>query len=181
MKKSMNNLAAIFCLVLLCSAIVLDSTTRVAAETSGLDGTYTLDEANSDNINVVIDKAVAQFNFLERHFAREHLKKLNPAYHRVTIATSQNDVSVTVEDQAPVRAPAKGTPITWTDPDGGKVNLSMRLAGSHLVQTFKSADGGRVNDYTLSTDGRTLTMQVTETSPRLSQAIKYKQVYRRTS
>ncbi len=30
-------------------------------------------------------------------------------------------------------------------------------------------------------DGRTLTMQVTETSPRLSQTITYKQVYRRVS
>jgi hypothetical protein len=181
MRKPINNLAAILCVVLLCSAIVLDSTTRVAAEKSGLDGTYTLDEANSDKIDVVIDKAVAQFNFLERHFAREHLKKLNPAYQRVTIGTSQNDVSVAVENQPAVRAPASGTPITWTDPDGGKVNLSMRLVGNHLVQNFKSADGGRVNDYSLSSDGRTLMMQVTETSPRLSQAIKYKQVYRRSS
>ena len=178
MRKPINNLAAILCVVLLCT---LGWTTPVGAQKLGLDGTYTLDEANSDNINVVIDNAVAQFNLLTRHFAREHLKKLNPAYHRVTIATSQNDVSVAVDDQPPVRAPAKGTPITWTGPDGGKVNLSMRLVGSHLVQRFKSADGGRVNDYSLSPDGRTLIMQVTETSPRLSQAIRYKQVYKRVS
>jgi len=50
-----------------------------------------------------------------------------------------------------------------------------------LAQTFTSADGRRVNDYSLSPDGRTLTMQVTETSPRLSQTIAYKQVYRRVS
>jgi hypothetical protein len=41
--------------------------------------------------------------------------------------------------------------------------------------------GRRINDYTLSPDGRTLTMQVTETSPQLSQTITYKQVYRRVS
>jgi hypothetical protein len=51
----------------------------------------------------------------------------------------------------------------------------------YFAQTFTSADGRRVNDYTLSPDGRTLTMQVTETSPRLSQTITYKQVYRRVS
>jgi len=61
------------------------------------------------------------------------------------------------------------------------VNASMQLAGRRLAQTFTSADGRRVNDYTLSPDGRTLTMQVTETSPRLSQTITYKQVYRRVS
>jgi hypothetical protein len=47
--------------------------------------------------------------------------------------------------------------------------------------TFTSADGRRVNDYTLSPDGRTLIMQMTETSPRLSQTIMYKQIYRRVS
>jgi len=43
--------------------------------------------------------------------------------------------------------------------------IRMQLAGRRLAQTFTSADGRRVNDYTLSPDGRTLTMQVKETSP----------------
>jgi hypothetical protein len=50
-----------------------------------------------------------------------------------------------------------------------------------LAQTFTSGEGRRVNDYTLSADGRTLTMEVKETSPQLPQSITYKQVYRRGS
>ena len=61
------------------------------------------------------------------------------------------------------------------------MNASMQGAGPRLEQTFTSADGRRVNDYTLSPDGRTFTMRVTETSPQLSQTITYKQVYRRIS
>jgi len=57
----------------------------------------------------------------------------------------------------------------------------VRFEGGHLLQEFNSSDGHRVNDYALSADGRTLTMQVTETSPRLSAPIKYKQVYRRVT
>jgi len=168
-------------LVLLCSVILLGSSTLIAAQESALDGTYILDEPDSDNTNEVIDDAVGKLNFLTRDIARERLKKLNPTYHQVVITSSPNEISVTMDNQRPLRTPAKGAPVAWVGPDGGKVNASMQLAGRRLAQTFTSADGRRVNDYTLSPDGRTLTMQVTETSPRLSQTITYKQVYRRVS
>jgi hypothetical protein len=157
------------------------SSTLAAAPESGLDGTYILVETDSDSMNEVIENAVGKLDFLTRDFARERLKKLNPAYHQVAITSSPSEISVTVDNQPPLRTPATGAPVPWVGPDGGKVNVSTHLAGRSLAQTFTSTDGRRVNDYTLSPDGRTLTMQVTETSPRLSQAITYKQVYRRHS
>jgi hypothetical protein len=169
------------CLVLLCSAIFLGSSTVVAAKDSALDGTYILDEPDSDNVNEAIEDAVGKLNFVTRDIAREHLKKLNPAYHQVVITSSPNEISVTVDNQPTLRTPARGTPVAWVGPDGESVNASMQLAGRRLAQTFTSAAGRRVNDYTLSPDGRTLSIQVTETSPRLSQPIAYKQVYRRVS
>jgi hypothetical protein len=178
---AMSNFVATLCLVLLCSAMFLGSSTRAAAQKSGLDGTYILDETDSDNMNEVIEDAVGKLNFLTRDIARGRLKKLNPAYRQVAITSSPNEISVTVDNQPPLRTPAKGAPVAWVGPDGRKVNVSMQLAGQRLEQTFTSANGRRVNDYTLSSDGLTLTMQVTETSPRLPQGIKYKQVYRRVS
>ena len=175
----MNRFASTLCLVVLCSAIFVGSSTPAAAQKASLNGTYTLDEADSDNISAVIDGAVGKLNFLTRPIARGRLKKINPAYRQVIIASSSNELSVAVDNQPALRTPANGTSVVWADPDGGKVNVSMQLAGGHLEQIFKSADGRRVNDYTLSSDGRMLIMQVTETSPRLSQAIRYKQVYRR--
>ena len=177
----MTNFVSALCLVLLCSAIFLGSSTVAAAQESGLDGTYILDQTDSDNINEVIETAVEKLNFVTRDIARGRLEKLNPAYHKVAITSSPNEISVTVNNQRPLRTPAKGAPVAWVGPDGAKVNASMQLTGRLLAQTFTSSDGRRVNDYTLSPDGRTLTMQVTETSPRLSQTITYKQVYRRVS
>ena len=177
----MSNFVSTLCLGLLCSAMFLGSSTLTTAQKSGLDGTYILDETDSDNTNEVIEHAVGKLNFLTRDIARERLKKLNPAYREVASTSSPNEISITVNNQPPLRAPAKGAPVAWVGPDGGKVNVSMQLAGRRLAQTFASADGRRVNDYTLSPDGRTLTMQVKETSPRLPQGIIYKQVYRRVS
>src|SRR6476660_5224000 len=178
---AMTNFVSTLCLVLLCSAIFLGSSTVAAAQESGLDGTYILDQTDSDNINEVIKTAVEKLDFVRRDIARGRLKKLNPAYRQVAITSSSNEISVTVDNRPPLHAPAKGAPVAWVGPDGRKVNVSMQLVGEHLEQTFTSANGHRVNDYTLSPDGRTLTMQVTETSPRLPQSITYKQVYRRVS
>ena len=177
----MNNFASTLCLVLLCNAIFLSSSTLAAAQESSLDGTYILDETDSANINEVIEDAVGKLNFVTRDIARGRLKRLNPAYRQIAISSSPNEISVTVDNQPPLRTPANGAPVAWIGPDGGKVNASMQLADGRLTQTFTSADGRRVNDYNLSRDGRTLTMRVTETSPRLSQPITYKEVYRRIS
>jgi hypothetical protein len=177
----MTNFVSTLCLVLLCGAIFLGPSTPVAALDSGLDGTYVLDETDSDNMNEVIENAVGRLNFVTRDIARGRLKKLNPTYRQVAITSSSDEISVTVDNQPPLRTPAKGAPVAWVGPDGRKVNASMQLAGRRLAQTFTSGDGRRVNDYTLSPDGRTLTMRVTETSPQLSQTITYKQVYRRVS
>jgi len=177
----MTNFVSTLCLILLCSGIFLGPSTLATAQESSLDGTYILDVADSDNINEVIENAVEKLSFVTRNIARERLEKLNPAYRKVAITSSPNEISVTVDNQPPLRTPAKGAPVAWVGPDGRKVNATMQLADRRLAQTFMSADGRRVNDYTLSPDGRTLTMQVTETSRRLSQSITYKQVYRRVS
>jgi hypothetical protein len=179
--KMRNSITSTLCFVLLCSAMFPGSSTLAAAQKSGLDGTYILDETDSDNVNEAIEDAVGKLNFVTRDIAEGRLKKLNPAYHQVVITSSPNEISVTVDNEPPLRAPAKGAPVAWVGPDGRNVNVSMQLVGRRLEQTFTSATGRRVNDYTLSPDGRTLTMQVTETSPRLSQSITYKQVYRRVS
>jgi len=179
-KTAMTKFVPMLCL-LLCSAIFLGSSTLASAQESGVDGTYILDENDSDNVNEVIENAVGKLIFPTRAIARGRLKKLNPTYRQVAITSSSNEISVTVDHQPPLRTPVKGPPVAWVGPDGATVNASMQLAGRRLAQTFMSADGRRVNDYTLSPDGRTLTMRVTETSSRLPQPITYKQVYKRVS
>ena len=123
----MSDFLSTLCLVLLCSVIFLGSSALTTAQKSSLDGTYILDETDSDNMNEVIDQVVGKLNFVTRDIARERLKKLNPAYREVAITSSPTEISVTVDKQPPLRAPAKGAPVAWVGPDGGKVNFSMQL------------------------------------------------------
>lgn len=152
-----------------------------AAAIRSFDGTYKLDDAASDNIDNAIDQGVKGLNFLVRHFARNRLSKLNPAYRTVSFTSSARETSIVVDNQPALKMPADGSTVVWTSPAGAKTNVRVRCEGAHLLQEFDSSDGHRVNDYTLSADGHILTMQVTETSSRLAAPIKYKQVYRRVT
>ena len=134
----MTSFVSTLCLVLLCSTIFFGSSALVPTPKSSLDGTYTLDQANSDNINDVIEEALRKMNVLKRFIARGRLKKLNPVYHQVAISSSPNEISVMVDNQPTLRTPAKGTSIAWVGPDGGKANVSMQLSGGHLVHIHVS-------------------------------------------
>ena len=70
---AMSNFVSTLCLVLLCGATFLGSSTLTTAQKSGLDGTYVLDKTDSDNMNEVIEHAVGKLNFLTRDIARERL------------------------------------------------------------------------------------------------------------
>src|SRR5215475_7112721 len=140
----MTNFVSTVCLVLLCSAISLASSTGLgAAQKSSLEGTYILDQTESDNTNEIIEDAVGKLNFVTRDIARERLKKLNPAYRRIAISSSPNEISVTADNQPPLRTPASGAPVAWVAPDGRKVNASMQLVGERLAQRSEERRVGK--------------------------------------
>jgi hypothetical protein len=90
-------------------------------------------------------------------------------------------VSVRYDERNPIVAPASGAAVKWTREDGEVFDVTMRSASGRLTQTFAAEDGSRENVYTVSADGRTLTMNVTLRSPRLSAPLTYKLVYNRAS
>ena len=97
------------CLVLLCSAIFLGSSTLAAAQESSLDGTYILDAADSDNINEAIETAVGKLDFVRRDIARAPQKtepRLPQGSHHFFSERNQHHRRY----QPPLRTPAKGGP-----------------------------------------------------------------------
>lgn len=146
---------------------------------AALDGTYTLNRAASDDVNRAIEAAVSRMNFVTRPIARGRLRRTNQPYQRVVISHTNNQVSIVTDTRAPIRTPANGTPVKWRREDGEMFDVSTEWENGRLEQTFSAEDGRRVNVYSLSADGRTLTMEVTVTSPRLAQPLRYKMVFNR--
>jgi hypothetical protein len=150
------------------------------AQQSSMKGTWRYNAQASDNILQKINQAVARMNFVTRPIARGRLNRTNQPYQRLTIDYTSSQVTVTTDQRSPIVTPANGTPIKWTREDGEVLDVSTEWENGVLEQTFKAEDGQRVNRYSISADGSTLTMNVTVTSPRLPQPLTYKIVYNRS-
>ena len=144
-----------------------------AAQESSIRGTFRLDRQASDDINRAIEAAVV------KPAARARLRRTNTAYQRVVINYTQQQVSIAFDQRRSIESPADGTPIQWTREDGERFYLSTEWQNGRLVQRFKGEGEERVNTFTISADGRTLTLNVVARSKRLR--LVYKLVYQRAS
>ena len=153
-----------------------------AAQEATLRGTFVINRQASDDVNRAIDTAVARMSFVTRPTMRGRLRKTNAPYGRVVIDYDQRTVSITTDRRRPMESPANGTPVKWTREDGERFGLSTEWEGGRLVQTFKGeGKEQRTNTFTVSPDGRTLTLGVAVNSPKLSKPLTYKLVYTRAS
>jgi hypothetical protein len=160
-------------------AMVVSATGHAGAQASPFNGSFTLVAEQSDNVEQAINQAIGRMNIATRQIARPRLRRTNQPYQRVTIATTSSQVSITTDSRAPITTAAAGTPIKWTREDGEVLDVSTTWDNNRLRQVFAAEDGRRENVYSLSPDGRTLTLNVTVTSGRLPQPLTYRLVYQR--
>ena len=151
------------------------------AQSAAFEGTYVYSAQQSDDIAAAIEQGVRKMNFITRPIARGRLKKTNPVYETISISHTDSDVSVQTDSREPIVTPANGTPIEWEREDGEMFDVSTEWENGKLEQTFQAEDGQRINVYSLSPDGETLTLNVTVTSPRLAAPVVYNLVYNRQS
>jgi hypothetical protein len=156
-------------------------TAPAQAQANPFSGTFTFVPAQSDNVDQAVNQAIGRMNIATRQVARTRLRRTNQPYQRVVIATTPSSVSITTDNRAPITTSAAGAPIKWTREDGEVLNVSTTWEANRLRQVFAAEDGRRENVWSLSPDGRTLTLNVTVTSGRLPQPLTYKLVYQRAS
>lgn len=166
--------------VLLALALLALVSTAARAQTH-LNGTWTLNRERSDDVRAAVENAIRGMNFVARPIARGRLRKANVAYERLVIGNAGDSVNVTYDVRAPVITPANGATVLWRREDGDEFDVNTRWEGGRLEQSFRAPGGHRVNVYSVSADGRTLTMDVTLTSPRLAAPLRYKLVFDRAS
>lgn len=161
----------------------------VTAQAATLRGNWNINRQQSDNLENAINRAVARMNLVVRQIARPRLRSTNTAYPNIVMSYDQNSVRVEMAGRPTVSSPANGQPVLWQRQTGGTcremkgdcVRVSAEWDGGNLKHTFQAEDGRRVNVYSVSPDGKTMTMNVTVTSPRLPQPLTYKLVYNRAT
>ncbi|HEX8674021.1 MAG TPA: hypothetical protein VF710_19135 [Longimicrobium sp.] len=161
----------------------------VTAQAASLRGNWNINRQQSDNLENAINRAVARMNLVVRQIARPRLRSTNTMYPSITMSYDQSSVRVDMAGRPSVSSPANGQPVLWQRQTGGTcremkgdcVRVSAEWDGGNLKHTFQAEDGRRVNVYSVSPDGKTMTMNVTVTSPRLPQPLTYKLVYNRAT
>lgn len=161
----------------------------VRAQASQLRGTWTLNRQQSDDINAKINTAVARMNVVVRQIARPRLRSTNTAYPRLVISQDGSNLRIDMQGRPSLITPVNGPAVLWQRETGRScpavrgdcVEVTSVFRDGALTQTFRAEDGQRVNVYTVSGDGNTMTMSVTITSPRLPQPLTYRLVYDRAS
>lgn len=147
-----------------------------AADSGTLSGTYKYVPEQSGDIAKAIDVAVAKMNFIKRPIARGRLGKTNVPYQKIRLQVDAAAAEITFDDRKPLRLAIDGQPIKWTRDDGEVFDVSAKVDGGELLQTYKAEDGMRVNSFHVDSNGL-LHLRVEVSSPQLPQAMKYELVY----
>jgi hypothetical protein len=153
--------------------------TPLPAQSVPLQGSFAFVPEESDDVAGAIRNATSRVNFALRGIARSRLRRTNAPYRTLTIAHTTADVTIIIDQRAPITSPSSGAPVEWAREDGEVFEVSTQWEGDRLRQTFVADDGERDNLFRLSPDRNTLTLEVTVTSRRLPEPLVYTLVFRR--
>jgi hypothetical protein len=151
-----------------------------------LEGRFLRDGAASDDVAAAIERAVAPMNFVTRQVGRSRLRATNQTPADVRFALPPDSIVVRYAGQPELRARRDGSPREWRNAAGepfeARVTVTAAPDGGVLVrQTFVAEDGRRENSWRLEAGGSTLTLDVTVSSPRLPQPLRYRHVFKQAS
>lgn len=145
-----------------------------------LSGTFELAGSRQQaqaRVNRAIDEAVANMSWFQRGFARTRLREKNPVRDTTRIEVGGGNVTIEYGDATYTTPEGQWRTVTAT---GEQVRLLQQVVGDRIYQTFRTDDGEKLTVYSVSDDGRQLTLDITVSSPQLPVPLRYELDYRRT-
>jgi hypothetical protein len=142
---------------------------------------YVGGEAEIEALDRAIEEVVQKMNFLIRGIARRRLRAPNLPSSEVGIFVERGQIRITRPGRPEVSAPADGRPINWRHPDDGDVFRVSHGVDDRgvLYQRFEDDRSLSLNHFTLSDDGRRLTIETKVTADRLPAPLSFKTTYER--
>jgi hypothetical protein len=118
---------------------------RWGGRNNRLDGTYRLNVSQSEDVDVVLNRAISNTSVRERQ--RTNLSRRLTAPQTIAIETRGNQVTMATDFGSQVTLTADGRAITETNNRGRSTTTRVSMNGNSLViQT----EGDRNNDYTVT-------------------------------
>jgi hypothetical protein len=178
----LNQVASRLAVICICLLSSLSATAyALTPPDEPMSGTYLLNEPEVavKRVHDAIEEAVRGMFPYAKGKARNKLRKKNfPPSPQITISFASAQVTIGSAFGS-VQTPLNGEPVS-KEIDKEKVDVRTIAIGEKTLQRiYTTEQGDRVNTYTLSGDGKTLTMAVTIKSERLSRPCVYELRYTR--
>ena len=109
----------------------------LVAQDGSLSGTWS--QVRADDIAAAINTTVADMNFIKRPIARGRLTKLNPAYRKVVITISTQEVLIKLDERDAIHMPPDGKSAPWTATSSRWPPRSARISSSRPSRTTRAS------------------------------------------
>jgi hypothetical protein len=129
------------------------------------------------SVDQAIRQAVSRMAFLQRSFGASRLRQTNPI--RRTMRTEVRGGNVTIAYGDARYTTPDGEWRNVRDLQGNPVRVRQSVEGDTIEQTFSSPDGEKRTVYQFTENGDRVTLEVTVTSDRLPEPLRYTIPYRR--
>lgn len=145
-----------------------------ALEPKDFAGQWNLDPSRTENLEKAVDRALEPENFFTRMVARKRILRVARSPRTMNISQVGEGILVTTESHAPPPVVPGGAPVIWMRPKGSPVKIRMEMDGNRLVQVFETDAGNRLQRFSVSADGKQLSVDVEVSSPRLQRKVGYR-------
>lgn len=160
------------------TTVSVDSATR--EKVSGFVGEYRFvgGQKERDGVNAAIERSLVALNGVMANLGRPRLQESNEVPDAIEIVLEGDTLTIHQAGEAHA-ATIDGTKTKTKSKKGDKVKVSHKLSGSKLVQRIEGDGGERTNRYSLSSDGKRLTLHVEISSGHLPVPVEYSLTYER--
>jgi hypothetical protein len=153
------------------SSVVADQRVRFA-------GTYRYagSAQQEDARRAAIDRAVEGMSVFIRSSARSRVSATTQILGSYSFSFESEKILVRPQSRPEMISGDRGEFVDYVY-NGKRSKLTQRFFGDRISQIFVSDDGRRENEYTLSEDGKVMTLKVTLSSSKLSSPVVYRLSY----
>lgn len=159
---------------------VLSTSLRMDDQRERFAGTYRYawNSQEEEARRAAIDRGVERMSVFIRSTARNRISATTQILGSYSFSFEAGKIRVRAQGRPEMLSGENGEPVDYVY-NGKRSELTQRLVGDRISQTFVSEDGRRENEFTISRDGQVLTLTVTVSSPRLSVPVVYRLSYKK--
>jgi hypothetical protein len=140
---------------------------------------YSGGKAELAALDAAIDEVVGKMNVMVRWIARRKVRAPNLPSDEIILSLEGALLKVARPGHPTVAAPADGTPVAWTSPEGDSFQVRHGIERDVLYQRFEGRQSVSVNHLRLSPDARSLVVETRVEARRLPAPLVFRFTYLR--